>query len=139
MLTSERYVTGGATLWRYIARAAVVARLDSLNAILRAEDATKNEVEKSEEANSQPAVARQAPMACEKAPPMPLLNDSSTPSGRSFLGRRGAVGLDERGKELIRMKIERLEACKSIVEREHAMHGGGGGGSGGGGAGGGGR
>lgn len=52
------------------------------------------------------------------------------------------VGLDEREKELIRMKMERLDAAKTIVDREHALHsgtagppstsgGGGGGGAGG--------
>lgn len=34
------------------------------------------------------------------------------------------VGLDEREKELIRMKMERLDAAKAIVDREHALHSG---------------
>lgn len=56
-------------------------------------------------------------------------------------GAAGATGLDEREKELIRMKMENLEATKTIVDREHALHSGGtgapGGSSGGGGSGGG--
>lgn len=42
----------------------------------------------------------------------------------------GIGRLEEREKEVLLMKIERLEACKSIVEREHTLHGGGAGGSG---------
>lgn len=34
------------------------------------------------------------------------------------------VGLDEREKELIRMKMERLDAAKTILDREHALHSG---------------
>ncbi|CAM9438750.1 unnamed protein product, partial [Ectocarpus fasciculatus] len=56
-------------------------------------------------------------------------------------GAAGTTGLDEREKELIRMKMENLEATKTIVDREHALHSGGtgapGGSSGGGGSGGG--
>lgn len=74
------------------------------------------------------------------------------PSVTSALDGRGnsyntaaTVGLDEREKELIRMKMERLDAAKTIVDREHALHSGtagapgasGGGGAGGGSAGGG--
>lgn len=47
------------------------------------------------------------------------------------LGVDSAFGRAEREKELIRIKIKRLEAVKSIAEREHALHGGGGGSVGG--------
>lgn len=39
MLTSSRQRAGTQGLWRYVVRAAVVARLDKLSAALRAEDA----------------------------------------------------------------------------------------------------
>lgn len=35
-----------------------------------------------------------------------------------------SVGLDEREKELIRMKMERLDAAKTMIDREHALHSG---------------
>ncbi len=39
VLTTDRYGTGAGGLWRYVTRAAVVARLDKLSTTLRNEDA----------------------------------------------------------------------------------------------------
>lgn len=43
---------------------------------------------------------------------------------RSTYSTAATIGLDEREKELIRMKMERLDAAKTIVDREHALHSG---------------
>lgn len=115
VLTRERSVVGGWTLWRYLTRAVVVARLDTLNASLRAKDTHAEE--------AKPPVKRVSARGAEPEA-----------AGGHIVGSSGigAIGMEEREKELIRMKIERLDAAKTIVEREHALHGGGGGGSSGG-------
>lgn len=134
MLTSERLGVGIATFWRYLVRAVVVARLDKLNAVLRTED---QQVERTEALAHETSFRSKAGGAKWATPP-PSLATVNRPMGRrKTCGgvKKGAMGLGEREKELIRMKIERLDAAKVIVEREHALHGGGsaGGGAGGGG------
>lgn len=130
MLISERYTVGGAPLWRYIARAAVVARLDSLCEVLRAEDEHSGEEADDLEAETKCGNTLRVPVERPGAGLQHSLSPD-TPAATS-----DGQGLEEREKELIRMKIERLEGCKGIIEREHALQGGGGGGSGGGGGGG---
>lgn len=132
ILTRERSVVGGWTLWRYLTRAVIVARLDTLNAILRAKD---THAEEAKRPNKRVSARGTEPKAAgwQSTAPLPPTKRIQAAGGH-IVGSSGigAIGLEEREKELIRMKIERLDAAKTIVEREHALHGGGGGGSSGG-------
>lgn len=122
---------GGGALWRYVARAMVVARLNKLNTVLRTEDQRNGETDALRQAfPSRPdlvsAWGTGTPLLSSPAAGGILLAKT-----RSMLHRGSqydAVGLGEREKEVIRMKIERLEGAKVIADREHALHGGGGGG-----------
>lgn len=136
-MTKERYTVGRATLWRYIARAAVIARLDKLNAILRAEDKRIEDAKYSaqETTVSLGATDEQRGQALRSSP---TKGRRQVEEGGVDSGNAVSVGREERERELIRMKIERLEGVKVIADREHALHCGPGASSSGG-AGGGGR
>lgn len=121
----------------------MVARLDELNAALRAEDRRAEAAADAAAALKQSAFppSRVTPTGSKEGmvSPYPSPDGSRRDLGRAANSVRsgsGKVGLEEREKELIRMKIERLDAAKATVDREHILHGGGGaaGGSGGGGA-----
>eukprot|EP00752_Nemacystus_decipiens_P009941 g8865.t1 len=129
VLTSSRSSAGASGVWRYVIRAAVISRLDKLRATLRAEDARADDVAME--------VARRLPQ--QQHPGLAALCSAE---GSGAHSSAADVGLDEREKELIRMKMERLDAVKTIIDREHALHsgtagapstsgGGGGGGAGG--------
>lgn len=130
---------GGKALWRYVARAMVVARLNKLNTILRAEDQRTMEAESLGQAF--PSRPNTASDSSSSSRPQSALALSSSPvqgglqqararvaGGGSGQMYGGAMGLGEREKEVIRMKIERLDGAKIILDREHALHGSGGGG-----------
>ncbi|CAM9599517.1 unnamed protein product [Scytosiphon promiscuus] len=112
VLTSERSSVGAAGLWRYIVRAALVARLDKLSAALRREDA------RAEKSTADAARTSQAQGVSGL-----FTGEKGSTAGDGF-SPVAPVGMDEREKELIRMKMERLDAAKTIIDREHALHGG---------------
>ncbi|CAM9168214.1 unnamed protein product, partial [Ectocarpus sp. 12 AP-2014] len=56
------------------------------------------------------------------SPPPGIAAGNSFGTINASTGAAGATGLDEREKELIRMKMENLEATKTIVDREHVLH-----------------
>ena len=121
---------GGAALWRYVARAMVVARLNKLNTILRTEDQRAGEAG----ALGQLFSSRVDPASGDRRP---LLSSPGTGGIHARTARivcgssqHGTIGLGEREKEVIRMKIERLDGAKVIADREHALHGGSGSGGG---------
>lgn len=123
VLTSERHVIGGGALWRYITRAMLVARLDKLNTVLRGEEEMVEEFKtQKEELSPRPSTAQRNNNK---------LSSSLTKDEPQFRGialctgeNSRVVGLEEREKELIRMKIEKLDAARIAVEREHALYGG---------------
>eukprot|EP00903_Cladosiphon_okamuranus_P014275 g13258.t1 len=124
VLTNSRSGVGRPGLWRYVVRAAVVATLDKLRSKLRVQDAR----------------AEDAATEAGRRTQLQQLGFSAMTNGEYTSA--ADVGFDEREKELIKMKMERLDAAKTIVDREHALHsgtagppstsgGGGGGGAGG--------
>lgn len=126
-MISERHTVGGLALWRYVTRAIIVARLDKLNSTLRADDAQSADTG----APPQTRLPGTSKARIEDSTPgMPLVKNYGRAAGikgraTGLNGTPGSVALDERNKELIRMKIERLDAAKAVVEREHALHNGG--------------
>lgn len=123
---------GGAALWRYVARAMVVARLNKLNTILRTEDQRAGEADALSQAFS--SIGRVQPGSGDRRPFLSspaaggVLQAKATRIALGSSHHSSATGLGEREKEVIRMKIERLDGAKIIADREHALHCGGGGG-----------
>lgn len=113
VLTSEDSEVGGEALWRYITRVAILSKIEELHAILclgnkRAEDTQT-------EAQGRPSSGTTTGKSSKK----------SQIEGSKCNAEIGSLDVDpeEREKELIRMRIERLDAARAIVEREHALHG----------------
>ena len=121
VLTTEHRVVGGAALWRYITRNAICAGLDQLNVALRDKDKWVEDTQKT--THSRPfssAIAVQR----DKIPGHFISKSNRQENEGAVNKGSGSVNLEERHKELIRMKIKRLHGAKTIIEREHFLNGG---------------
>lgn len=113
VLTSEHNEVGGAALWRYITRVAILSKLEELHAVLSLEN--KRAEDAQTEAQGRASSGTMTGKSFEK---------SQTESSECIT-EMGSLDVDpeEREKELIRMRIERLDGARAILEREHALHG----------------
>lgn len=113
VLTREHNEVGGEALWRYITRVAILSKIEELHAILRLEN--KRAEGTLTEVQGRPSSGTTIGKSFEK----------SQIEGSECITEIGSLNVDpeEREKELIRMRIERLDGARAIVEREHALHG----------------
>ncbi|CAM9390195.1 unnamed protein product, partial [Choristocarpus tenellus] len=123
VLTHQRSNVGGPGLWRYLIGMAIANKLNDLNLILE---------ENGQTPRFQGALpwGGEVPETTGGSRTEQGLNSASEQEPVTSAGNdNGKVLLGEHELEVVRIHIERLEAARSLVEKEHTASGGGWGGS----------